>query len=122
MLGLFAARPGVLVVNMCSAGPGTFQDVLITRPFILQNIYPITEQHNRAQVLELHRKYVIKHLLNRKSPVRKELARLVRLIKEGKRVRLLCHCKPKRCHGDLYVRVLTMRVEGKSWATISNLI
>lgn len=35
------------------------------------------------------------------SPFRKEMVRILRLLLDGKTVRLGCVCKPKACHGDI---------------------
>jgi len=35
------------------------------------------------------------------SPAAQEIERIVKAVKEGKDVQLVCNCKPKPCHGDI---------------------
>lgn len=117
MLGLFKAVP-ITVENMANARSGDYYELVITRPFLLQNPYKINADRDRSTVLRLHRQYVLDDIRKRKSKIRKELDRLVTLIENGEQVRLLCHCKPKACHGDLYVKLIKMRLTGATWQDI----
>ena len=70
-------------------------DVYIGRPSKWGNPFKIGEDGTRIEVIKKYRKWIIsnKELLNQ--------------IDELKGKRLGCWCKPKPCHGDVLVEVLT---------------
>jgi len=54
----------------------------------------------RAEACDLHIRALIKVLQVQSGPTWDELQRLTERSREGKAVKLLCYCHPKRCHGD----------------------
>lgn len=94
----------------------------IGRPFVLQNVFRITPARGRTQVIELHRQMLKTELLDKNNPRRKLLARCARKASKGQKIRFLCFCKPKKCHGDLYVRIIKLRMSGMKWSRIAKLI
>jgi hypothetical protein len=63
-------------------------DVYIGRSSKWGNPYIINEHGTRSEVIQKYKEYILK------SDLMNDLHELV-----GKR--LGCHCKPKRCHGDI---------------------
>jgi hypothetical protein len=67
---------------------------------VLSNPYKITEDQDRDTVVEKYRLWLWKEL-KKKGEVYNELLRIVKMVKKGEKVVLLCWCKPERCHGDI---------------------
>ena len=81
-------------------------NVRIDRKSVLGNPYPITIDDSRDQVCDKYIPYLVKEIKNKKSPVYKEMVRLVEILRSGRDLELQCHCYPKRCHGDTIRKVL----------------
>lgn len=90
---------------VCKTGkvPEGFIEVLVDRRTVLGNPFSMKKYGiTRKEACARHHAWMLKKLkIN--SPQRKELKRIAALLDEGKRVALICHCKPKQCHGDNYV-------------------
>ena len=69
-------------------------DVYIARPSKWGNPFKIGRDGDRNQVIELYRNWVVKQ------------RDLMSSLNELKGKCLGCFCKPKRCHGDILVRML----------------
>ena len=122
MLGLYD-EPLVQVENVRSLRErADCEYIHIGRPFVLQNVYRITPTRGRTQVIELHRQMLKEELLDKTNPRRKLLDLCARKAAEGQKIRFLCFCKPKKCHGDLYVRIIELRMSGMKWSRIAKLI
>lgn len=78
-------------------------DVDICRPGIWGNPFVIGRDGDRDQVVEQYAKWIVTQdeLLNQL------------LLLEGKR--LGCVCKPKRCHGDVLVDIISRRSAAQGW-------
>ena len=85
------------VVNMRTCKPpwGQSGDVRIDRETIWGNPFRMYTEGDRDHVIELYERYLRsnQNLLN-------ELPEL------AKAVRIGCVCKPRRCHGDIIVKVM----------------
>jgi hypothetical protein len=86
-------------------------DILIGRPSVLQNPFPITKDCTRAECLNKFRIY-LKNEIIKKGIVYKELRRIQILEEQNthKIIRLLCFCKPLPCHGDILLYKLENRM------------
>lgn len=71
----------------------------------LANPFHIGPGQNRDKVLAHYREWLLERIEAGDTPIIKELGRIKALSKEGD-VRLVCWCKPKRCHGDIIRDVL----------------
>jgi hypothetical protein len=69
---------------------------------VLANPYRICASLSRKQCIALYRADLLKDI-KAKGPMYQELARLAKLVTEGKQIVLLCWCKPLPCHGDVIV-------------------
>lgn len=75
--------------------------VYIGRPSIFGNPYAIGKDGTREEVIEKFEQYIWH------AP--RVLARLPELVGKD----LVCHCKPKACHGDVLVKMVQLDLEGK---------
>jgi len=75
--------------------------VYIGRPSIFGNPYTITSHQNRELVIQKYQEYIwnAPRVLSRLSELR------------GKD--LVCHCKPKACHGDVLMKMVQLDIDGK---------
>lgn len=110
-------------------------DIRVDRASVLGNPFELTNEEDRDKVSDAYEEWLLEqinnptdyalslqHYLNKgfkiapkfKSPtsnqVRKEINRLLTLIKQGNRLRLICWCKESdkevRCHADSIKKVL----------------
>lgn len=86
-------------------------DILIGRPSVLGNPFPINQYCNRIESLAKYRVYLKKEIAL-KTAVYKELRRIQILEEKNpdKLIRLLCFCKPLPCHGDTILFKLINRM------------
>ena len=71
----------------------------------LANPFHIGPGTNRYKALALYREWLHKRIDAGDPSIIKELERIKTLSREGD-VRLVCWCKPKRCHGDIICEIL----------------
>lgn len=85
----------------------------------LANPFVIGKDGGREEVIAKYRRWLwneIKAGFNgANNGVFRELVRIAKLVKEGKKVNLACYCKPKECHGDVLVKAI-------NWLITENLI
>lgn len=77
--------------------PEGFTPVLIDRTTWLGNPFG---GHGREQSLKMHKDWF--EGLDSHHRIKLELRRLVRRIKKGEKIALVCWCSPKPCHGKVY--------------------
>lgn len=78
---------------------GVQSTVYIGRPSKWGNPFKIGRDGTRAECIEKYREYI-----NGREDLLQDLGEL-------KGMALLCHCKPRSCHGDVLVEL----VEGDTW-------
>lgn len=75
----------------------------------LANPYPIVKDRDRDAVVELYRRWLWEVVKSGKSGYNSgaysELLRIANL-SQSEDVKLVCYCKPKKCHGDVIVRCI----------------
>ena len=75
--------------------------IYIGRPSVLGNPFRLVKSEPRGSTLKKHMQYLRDCWAEGpNNPVRAELVRLARLVKNGQDVILGCYCKPNPCHGD----------------------
>ena len=72
----------------------------IGRPRTLSNPHVIGRDGTRAEVILKYRSDIWRHVKSRHGAVWEKLQALSAESKVGE-VKLLCHCKPAPCHGDV---------------------
>jgi hypothetical protein len=74
-------------------------------------------EHSREEAIRKYEEWLERQLLIVGGPVYRELARLVELYKKDPELRLVCWCKPQKCHGDVVVKAILRMAndEGKSF-------
>lgn len=77
--------------------------IYVGRPSILGNPYILTNESDRAKVLEQHNAYLEAEMQNTDGAVYKEVHRLADLLYEQD-ITLVCSCSPKACHADNIAR------------------
>jgi hypothetical protein len=87
------------VVNIRKLKKGEGYDVYIGRPSKWGNPFLIGQDGTREEVIKKYRRYI----LSRPD--------LLRQLKELKGKKLGCWCKPKACHGDVLVELLSFKKE-----------
>ncbi len=80
-----------------------FEKIFIARNRLLGNpfYFDIRDDKDRHESILKFRQKLWYEYNKPMSPVRKELFRIARLVKQGVNVKLVCYCKPKECHGDV---------------------
>lgn len=108
----------VEVVNLKTApfDPRTL-DVNIGRPFPLQNPFTV-QTYGRKTAIAKHRERLRLALIEDKA-MQVELSRCAAHVADGGKVRLMCFCKPKQCHGDAYVPIINRLAKGESFSQIA---
>jgi hypothetical protein len=81
------------------------QDIYIGRPFILGNPYSMKTEGDRLSVIEQYRQWLWSQI-QLKDKVYQELIKIALLVLTGKKVRLVCYCSPKPCHGDVIIKAV----------------
>lgn len=96
------------------------QDVYIGRPSILGNPFAMTAESDRSEVIEKYRLWLWRQI-QLKGRVYKELIKIALLVLAGKKIRLVCYCSPKPCHGDIVIKAVEwLIVSGKYSEVIEN--
>jgi hypothetical protein len=75
-------------------------DHYIGRPSRLGNPFPMKHEGQREEVVAKYRVWLWDQI-QQKGVVYDELRVIAAKAKWGFRVRLACHCAPKKCHGDV---------------------
>ena len=87
-------------------------DVYIGRPSVLGNPFFLKKEADRSLVIEKYRQWLWEQLKLR-GEVFLELQRIAGLITSGHQVRLVCHCAPRACHGDIVLKAVRWLLENK---------
>lgn len=101
---------GVRVVNKrkggASAKPGELV-IGIDRPSgsVLRNQHFMAHEGQRAEVITKFRADLVQDWCAR-GPMRAELERIAKLVRNGQSVALACWCAPKPCHGDVIKKAI----------------
>jgi len=111
MLGLFVKRTGTLSLINDSKRPKIQHDPenivieeFIGRPSVLGNPHVLRTESDRDRVCDLYDEWLQAQIDNRNEAVVDKLNQIAHWLKKGHDVRLICFCKPKRCHGDSVVK------------------
>lgn len=75
----------------------------------LANLYAVGFDGDRAQVIELYRRWLWHQInIGEQNPngALKKLLAIARLVKTGQPVILTCWCKTLPCHGDVIIRAI----------------
>lgn len=90
----------MITVHNCLDGRPSGRVEYIGRPRTLGNPFVIGEDGDRRQVILKYKEWLWAHLKSRQGPVYAKLLALSRAAAQGD-LKLLCHCRPKPCHGDV---------------------
>jgi len=82
----------------------------IGRGSVLGNPFIIGKDGDREQVIAKYYQWIREQWLL-DGDVKRELLRLVDVIKRGNDLKLACFCKPKPCHGDILKYAIMQLVE-----------
>jgi hypothetical protein len=77
-----------------------YENIKVDRSSILGNPYVMNGEADRDFVCNQYEIHFKKAVASVGSPFHKEMIRLYNLAKSGKHLNLMCHCAPKRCHGN----------------------
>ncbi|AFH14796.1 hypothetical protein LU11_gp265 [Pseudomonas phage Lu11] len=84
-----------------------FVDVRIDRKTIFGNKFPISLTGSRKESCDRYEAWAFSRMRKPKSKYRRRILALRQQYLAGAKLRLLCHCYPKRCHGQT-IRKLIM--------------
>ena len=110
----------IQVVNKYKIKPSA-DDVYIGRGSLLGNPYTSVKDKEtlakytcdtREDSITLYKEYLLNKIRSRDRIVCGEIKRIYDLHKRGN-VNLVCFCKPKSCHGDIIVEVISILDSGK---------
>ena len=73
------------------------ESIYVGRPSVLGNPYRIGQDGNRAQVIQMYRRFLWKEIQSGAGAVHDELHRLAKLAKRSDLI-LSCWCHPLQCH------------------------
>jgi hypothetical protein len=92
--------------------------IYVGRPSVLGNPYIIGTDGTREEVIEKYRGWLSKHMSVVGGRVWREIHRIRRLHDTGRRVVLVCWCKPAKCHADVIKEVVeSLYVPDRSYST-----
>lgn len=104
----------VVVVNKYKPINDGRTKVYIGRGSPLGNPYPITSEHSRDCVCDMHEELMRTewedHSMGRPSKAVDTIKALAVRAHRGERIALECFCKPKRCHGDFIAKIINWYV------------
>jgi DNA polymerase elongation subunit (family B)/uncharacterized phage-like protein YoqJ len=78
-----------------------YSDVYIGRPSLLGNPFPIGNESERLEVIRKFEEYAISN-----QSVLDEITKLGERLKTGEKLRLICFCSPKPCHGNIIIKLV----------------
>jgi Domain of unknown function (DUF4326) len=67
----------------------------------LANLFQMSCEADREAVIEQYRQWLWKEVKLGEGKVWDELIRLLGLLRSGHKLKLLCWCTPRKCHGDV---------------------
>lgn len=94
-----------------------YQDIYIGRPSVLGNPFFMKSESDRLEVIQKYRNWLWLQIQLRNN-VYQELLRIAKLVNSGKKVRLVCFCYPKACHGDIIVKSVEWLIKSGELATV----
>ena len=89
----------------------------IDRTTPLGNPYRITESRTRQQAVEMYSDYMEKRIGANDTKIITNLNVLYNYLVKNRRVVLMCHCKPKLCHGDIIRQLLINKLHTGNYLT-----
>lgn len=96
-----------IVRKACGGARGFY----VGRPTVLGNPYAITPQRSRDDVCNMYESwFAVSKTLPEVKAVLDDLLRIHREL-QPKRMVLLCHCAPERCHADTIAAYLNAQLE-----------
>jgi len=96
----------LILANKYKISPDpNYQDIYIGRPSALGNPFAMKSESDRPKVIEQYRQWLWQQI-QLKGEVYKELIKIAMLVASGKKVRLVCFCSPKPCHGDIIIKAV----------------
>ena len=90
----------VEIMNLKFTQPKHPFDFYIDRRRPIGNPFPLPEEAKRDFVCQAYEDYFKKMVSLKDQAFMPELDMIRRALLEHKRVRLFCHCAPRRCHGE----------------------
>lgn len=104
----------VVVVNARNYdGPGEYIGRSGAHPSILANDWshlPYSKARYRTatrdEAIDSYAKWLNNELKKEEGPVYNEIIRLAKVYADTGTLTLICHCKPKACHGDILAEVI----------------
>jgi hypothetical protein len=102
-----------LKVENCKTydNPAGWVKVYIGRGSVLGNRFRIGKDGTRDEVVKMYEDEFESRLTE--PAFRNELVQIYKLLKSGKKVALMCYCKPARCHGDIVKKFLENNLKGE---------
>lgn len=69
-------------------------------------------ESDRPKVIEQYRQWLWQQI-KLKGGVYKELIKIALLVVNNKKIRLVCFCYPKPCHGDIIIKAVEWLINSK---------
>jgi len=108
----------IQVVNL-NKHENTEYDYFIARPSIFGNIYSHNPKSNaehivgsRNEAVQLYEKYFYSKLSE--PDFKKAINELLEIFNREGKLNLVCHCKPKKCHGDIIKEYLIKKLRNET--------
>jgi len=103
----------VEILNMKKQKPiGPF-DVRVDRASVLGSPYKLHWERDRDEVIDKYNIYFTEQV-ETNVEFAKELNRLLTIHSRYGKLRLFCHCKPKKCHADIIKEWLELEIKKRS--------
>lgn len=92
------SKEQIIVVNVRNTVQG-YSKLLIDRRSVFGNPFYMNDESQRDAVCDKYAEY-FPQALKMKPALNAMYADLLKRVIKGEKIQLMCHCAPKRCHGD----------------------
>ena len=93
------------MINICNIRtynkPLTDTTVLVARPSVFGNPWPLRSERDRIKVILKYEDYFLKAMDEKQEPLYSAVQDLIALYKEKGQLTLLCYCAPNYCHSEV---------------------
>jgi hypothetical protein len=88
------------------------QDIYIGRPSSLGNPFVIGKDGNREEVINKYKAWISGQMKSN-NRIKNALAYIVKRVKDGDAISLVCYCAPQLCHGDIIKSIIEQALQLK---------
>lgn len=100
----------IKVIHVKDPTPPGYMRVTVDRTTSLGNPFRIIQSRKRHEAIEQYATW-LPDALSRQARVRKMYLDILKLLRGGNNVALVCHCAPRACHADVLKKKLEEDLE-----------